>query len=287
MRRDAGDSSSWLRAARNLLKAWLFLGGFVAAVTALGWWLGGFRLGSVFLVVGLLMAATVYWYGPRVILASLGARELTLGEAPLLHTTVERLASAAGVERPRLFLLPDGHPRALAVGRGATASGIALSQGLLAVATPAELEGVLAHELAHVRHRDVVVQTPAVVIAGWILEASRVGGFLERALLFVLGPVAASLVQALLSPKRDFAADRAAAQICGSPHALADALIRLEQTQELVSFRASPATAPLYTVDPFATEGIAGLFSTHPPIAERIQRLRALDPDWREKLRAA
>lgn len=269
------------------MKAWLFLGGFAALLTALGWWLGGLSLASVFLVVALLMVSTLYWYGPRVILASLGARELLLAEAPLLHSTLERLAMAAGVERPRLYVLPDGHPRALAVGRGRSSAAIALSQGLLTLSRPAELEGLLAHELAHIRHRDVVVQTPVVVVAGWLIEASRIGGMLERALLFVLAPVAASLVQVLLSPKREFAADAAAAGYCTSPHGLADALIRLEQAQELVSFRASPVTEPLYTVNPFEAIGIAALFTTHPPVGERVERLRNLDPDWREKLWAA
>ncbi len=277
----------WFHAARNVAKAWLFLGGFVAVLTAAGWPLGGLRLASIFFVVGLLMAATVYWYGPRIVLASLGAREILLAEAPLLYSGVERLALAAGVARPRLFVLPDGHPRALSVGRGASDSGIAVSEGLLGLVSPAELDGILAHELAHVRHRDVVVQTPAVLIAGWVVEASRVGGVLERALLFILGPIAASVVQVLLSPKREFAADALAAQICQSPHGLADALIRLEQAQELVSFRASPVTEPLYIVNPFAGEGVAALFGTHPAVGERVQRLRALDPDWREKLRAA
>jgi heat shock protein HtpX len=279
--------SASLHIARNVAKACILLGGFVALLTALGWWLGGFRVASLFFVVSLLMAATLYWYGPRIVLASLGARELLLAEAPVLYSTVERLALAAGVERPKLFLLPDGHPRALSVGRGAAGSGIALSQGLLTMAPPAELQGLIAHELAHLRHRDVVVQTPVVVIAGWLLEASRLGGFLERALLFVLGPVAASVVQVLLSPKREFAADARGAEICGSPHGLADALIRLEQAQELISFRASPVTEPLYTVNPFAEEGVAALFVTHPPVGERVERLRALDPDWRERLRAA
>lgn len=279
--------STGLQVARNLLKAVVLLGGFVAALTALGWWINGLPLASVFLVCGLLMAATIHWYGPRIILASLGARELPLAEAPLLHSTAERLAIAAKVERPKLYLLADGHPRALSVGRGASSSGIALSEGLLTLATPAELEGIMAHELAHVRHRDVSVQTPVVLLAGWLVEASRIGGFLERTLLFVLGPVAASVVQVLLSPKREFAADREAARICETPHALADALIRLEQAQELISFQASPVTEPLYTVNPFAPEGLATLFGTHPPIAERVQRLRELDPEWREKLWAA
>jgi heat shock protein HtpX len=276
-----------LLAARNIAKAFLLYGVIAGGLFALGWWLGGLRLGSVFLLVGLLMAATVYWYGPRVILASLGARELQLAEAPALHSTVERLALVTGVERPKLFLLPDGHPRALSVGRGAGSSGIALTQGLVTLLTPAELEGVLAHELAHARHRDVVVQTPVVLIAGWLVEASRLGGFLERALLFVLGPVAASVVQVFLSPRRETAADLRAAEICGSPHPLADALVRIEQAEELVRFQASPVTEPLYIVNPFEPVGLAAMFSTHPPVGERVARLRALDPEWRDRLRAA
>jgi heat shock protein HtpX len=274
-------------AARNIAKAWLLLGGLAGGLFALGWWVGDVRLGSVFLVVGLLMAATIYWYGPRVLLASLGARELPLAEAPALHSTVERLAMKAGVERPRLFRLADGHPRAFGVGRGASWSGVALSDGFLAMAPPAELEGVLAHELARARHRDVLVETPVALLAGWLVEASRIGGWLERALLFVLGPVAASIVQVLLSPKRVLAADAFAARVCESPHGLADALIRLEQAQELVSFQASPTTEPLYVVNPFEPAGLATMFATHPPIGERVRRLRDLDPEWRERLRAA
>jgi heat shock protein HtpX len=276
-----------LLAARNIAKALLLYGVIAGGLFALGWWIGGLRLGSVFLVVGLLMAATVYWYGPRVILASLGARELQLAEAPALHSTVERLALVARVERPKLYVLADGHPRALSVGRGAGSSGIALTQGLVTLLTPAELEGVLAHELAHARHRDVLVQTPVVLLAGWLVEASRLGGFLERALLFVLGPVAASVVQVFLSPKRETAADLRAAEICGSPHPLADALVRIEQAEELVRFEASPVTEPLYIVNPFEPVGLAAMFSTHPPVGERVARLRALDPEWRDRLRAA
>jgi heat shock protein HtpX len=276
-----------VRAALNVAKAWLLLGGFVAGLTAFGWWIGSFGLASVFFVVALLMAATLHWYGPRIVLASLGARELLLAEAPDLYMTVERLATRAGVARPRMFVLVDGHPRALAVGRGASASGIALSHGLVGVAAPAELEGILGHELARIRNRDVTVETPVVVLTGWLVEASRIGGWLERALLFVLGPVAASITQALLSQRRIFAADAQAARICESPHGLADALVRLEQAQELVTFQASPTTAPLYAVNPFDSVGLAALFGTHPAIGERVKRLRALDPEWREKLRAA
>lgn len=276
-----------LLATRNILKAIVLLGGFVGALTALGWWLAGVQLAGVCAAIALLIMTTIHWYGPRIVLTSLRARELLLGEAPLLHTTVDRLAAITGVPRPKLYLLADGFPRALAVGRGATDSGIAVSQGLLTMATPAELEGILAHELAHVRHRDVTVQTPTVLIATWLVEASRIGGFLERALLFLLGPIAASLVHLSLSPKREFAADAAAARTCDSPHGIADALVHLEQAMELVRFSASPTTEPLYTVNPFGGDRLAVMFNTHPSLAERVSRLRELDPDWRERLRAA
>jgi heat shock protein HtpX len=271
----------------NVFKVWLLLIGGCAALAAIGWALGSYRLASLLVFFGALVAAAAYWYADRVVLGMVGARELPFGEAPGLHATVERLATLAGVPKPKLYLLADGHPRALGAGRGLRGSAIAVSRGLLGAAPPAELEGVLAHELAHIRNRDVLVQTSAVVVAGALIELSRVGGWLQRALLFVLGPIAAAFVHLLLSPKREFAADQAAARLCGSPHGLADALTRLEQAAHLVDFRANPATEPLYTFNPFDEEGLAGLFVTHPPVAERVQRLRELDPDWRDKLRAA
>jgi heat shock protein HtpX len=183
--------------------------------------------------------------------------------------------------------MPDGLPRALVVGRGPRGSSLAVSAGLVSACTPAELEGVLAHELAHVRHRDVVVQTAVVVLAATLLELTRVGGWFQRGLLFILGPVAAALIHLMLSPKREFLADQAAASVCESPHPMADALTRLDQASELVDFAGSPATEPLYTINPFLEDGLARMFVTHPPVGERVRRLRALDPDWREKLRAA
>src|SRR6266540_1813948 len=274
-------------AARNLAKAWLLLVGFCVALAALGWALGGYRLASIFLFCGLLSAGGLAFYADRVALGMVGARELPIAEAPIVHSTIERLALLAGVPKPRVYVLPDPHPRALSAGRGARGASIAVSHGLLALLTPAELEGVLAHEVAKIANRDVTVQTPSAVLAAMVIETSRLGGWLERALLFVLGPIAAAFLHLLLSEKREFAADRAAAGLCGSPHGLADALIRLEQTEELFEFAASPATEPLYIVNPFAEEGLAALFVTHPSVADRVQRLRALDPSWRDKLRAA
>ncbi len=276
-----------LLALRNIVKAWTLLVVACAALAGLGWALGGYRLLSIFVFCGALLAGALYWYSDRVALGLVQARELPFAEAPLVHSTVERLAALTGVAKPKLYLISDGLPRALAAGRGPRGSALALSTGLIAAASPAELEAVIAHELAHVRSRDVVVQTSVVVLAATLLELSRIGGWLQRMLLFVLGPIAAAFVHLMLSPKREFLADRAAAEICDSPHPMADALVRLDQAAELVEFAGSPATEPLYTVNPFMEEGLARMFVTHPPVAERIRRLRELDPDWREKLRAA
>ena len=278
---------STLPVLANVLKAWALVIGVSAFLGAIGFAAGGYRLLSILVFCALLLAGGAYWYSDRVALGLVGARELPLGEAPALHSMVERLAALAGVVKPRLHLIPHGHPRALAAGRGPRASSLAVSAGLVSALTPAELEGVIAHELAHVRNRDVVVQTAAVVIAAALVETSRLGGWLERALLVVLGPVAAAFVHLLLSPKREYVADAFAARLCGSPHGLADALVRLEQANELVSFEGSPATEPLYTINPFAEEGLAALFASHPPIADRVRRLRELDPAWRERLQAA
>jgi heat shock protein HtpX len=272
-------------ALRNILKAWLLLVGICAVLGLIGWGLGGVRVLSLFVFAGLLLVGGAYWSFDKVVLGMVGARELPVGEAALLHSTVERLAAVAGVLKPRLYLIPDGFPRSLATGRGPRGSSLAVSSGCVSALTPAELEGVLAHELAHVKHRDVAIQTAVVVLATSIVELSRIGGWLERSLLFVLGPVAAASVHLLLSPKREFEADREAARICGSPHGLADALLRLDQASELVAFSASPTTEPLYPFNPFLEEGLAALFVTHPPIGKRVRRLRELDPAWRERLR--
>jgi heat shock protein HtpX len=273
---------------RNVLKAWLLLAFVALALGALGWRLGGYPVGLLFLGSAVMLAGALYGYADRIVMGMVGARELLLGEAPALHSTVERLSSLAGVVKPKLYVLPDGYPRALSSGRGAGGgAALALSAGLMGVASPAELEGIIAHELAHLRHRDVLVQTTAVVVATAIVEASRLGGALQRALLFALGPLAAAFVHLLLSPKREFEADRFAAAMCDSPHGLADALVRLEQAMQLLAFEASPATEPLYTTNPFADEGLAALFASHPPVGERVRRLRELDPNWRERLRAA
>ena len=273
---------------RNVLKVWFVLAAFALLLGALGWELGGYRVGVLFIASSVLLAAALYWYADRIVMGMVGARELLEGEAPALHATVESLAARARVVKPKLYVLSDSYPRALSAGRGAGGgAGLAVSVGLIGVASPAELEGIVAHELAHLRHRDVLVQTIAVIVSAVVVELARVGGFLQRAFLFVLGPIAAAFVHLLLSQKREYDADRFAAELCDSPHGLADALLRLEQAMQLVGFEASPTTEPLWTFNPFMEEGLAALFVTHPRIEERVRRLRALDPEWRDKVRSS
>lgn len=268
-----------LVALRNILKPWLLVVALAGVMALIGWALGGVRLLEIFVFAALLLAAGGYWSLDRGVLGMIGAREVPLGEAPLLHSTLERLAARAGIAKPRLYLIPDGIPLAAATGRGLHSSTVVVSAGCVSACPPAELEGVLAHEIAHVKLHDVHVQAVATVTAAVLLETSRIGGFLQRGLLFVLGPIAAACVHLLLSPKREFAADHLAAELCDSPYGLADALVRLEQAAELVEFEGSPATEPLFTINPFAEHGLGALFVTHPPVGERVRRLRALAPD--------
>ena len=217
----------FLPTARNLLKAWLLLIGFCAAVGGLFWWASGYRTASIAVFCVLLAGAALYWYLDRVAPGMVGARELAAAEAPLLRSTVERLAARVGVAKPRLYFLDDGHPRAFAAGRGPRGSSLTVSAGLLTAASPAELDGILAHELVHIANRNVLVQSTVVVLSGFLIEVTRLAGWFQRGFLFVLGPVAASFTHLLLSPGREYAADRAAARICESPHGLADGLLRL------------------------------------------------------------
>jgi heat shock protein HtpX len=261
-------------AARNILKSWLLVVLLAAVFGGIGWLLADLRIASLFAFCSLLAASAVYAVGDRALLGMLGARPFALAEDPLLRSTVDRLAAQYDIAPPKLQLIDDTFPRAFAVGRGPRSATVVASSGLLTALTPGELEAVLAHEVAHIRARDVLTQTYAVLLAATLLELTRIGGFLSRFLLSVLAPVAAAFTHLMLSPRRELAADRAAAALV-DPHDLADALIRLDRSAELVEFHASPATEPLYTVSPFDhTERVSRMFQTHPPLADRIERLR-------------
>ncbi len=262
-----------LAAAANVLKTWLIVGILTAAAAGVGWLLADTRGLSLFAFCSLLAALAVYAYGDRALLGMLGARPYALAEDPLLKSTVDKLAVGMGVMPPKIYLLDDLFPRSLAVGRGPRSSTIAVSTGLLGSLPPESLSAVVAHELAHVRSRDVLTQTFAVLLASMLIETSRLGGWLSRFLLYVLAPIGAAFVHLTLSPRRELDADRLAVRVTGEPGDLADALTRLDRASDLVSFQASPATAPLYPVDPFADSRLTRMFRTHPPLEERLRKL--------------
>jgi heat shock protein HtpX len=269
-------------AALNLAKAWVFMAFLAGIFGGLGLLVGGLTTAFLFGFCVLLAATGVYRFGDRALLGMLGARPFALAEDPRLRSAVDTVAAKMGVRPPQLYLIDDGFPRLFAVGRGPASSSLALSTGLLLAIRPEELDAAIAHELAHVRRRDVLVQTSVVLFAATLVEASRVGGWLSRFLLYVFAPVASAFVNVLLAPGRELAADALAARATGGAHDLADALLRLDRASELVAFAASPASEPLYPVDPFENEGIARMFKTHPPLERRIEALRALgEPDPR------
>ena len=263
-------------AALNLAKVWLLVVVVAVAFGGVGWLLGGLATALLFGFCSLLGATGVYRYGDRALLGMLGARPFALAEDPVLRSSADKVAAALRVRPPQLYLLDDGFPRLFAVGRGPASSTVAVSAGALRTLRPEELDGALAHELAHVRRRDVLVHTFVALLAVTLVESSRIGGWFSRGLLYVFAPIAAAFVHVLLSQKRELQADALAATATGRGHDLADALTRLDLAAELVEFAASPATEPLYPIDPFENEGIARMFKTHPPLADRVRRLREL-----------
>ena len=263
-------------AALNVLKTASLVAVLSAAFGGLGWLIGGVTTGLLFAFCSLLAATAVYRYGDRALLGMLGARPFALAEDPVLRSGADKIAAQLGVRAPALYLIDDGFPRLFAVGRGPSSSTLAISTGALHALRREELEAALAHELAHVRRRDVLTQTFVVLFAATLMELSRIGGWVSRFLLYVFAPIGAAFVHILLSPKRELSADALAAQATGAAHDLADALMRLDRAAELVDFAASPATEPLYPVDPFESEGVARMFKTHPPLDGRVRRLREL-----------
>jgi heat shock protein HtpX len=265
-----------LAATVNVLKTWLLVAIPTAAAAGIGWLVAGAHGSLLFGACSLLGWGAVYAVGDRALLGMVGARPFALAENPLLRSTVDRLAAGFGVASPRLYLIDDPFPRTLAVGRGPRSAAIAVSTGFLGALPADEVSAVLAHEVAHIRRRDVLPQTFSVLTAEMLIEASRLGGWLARPLLYLLAPVGAAVVHLTLSSKRELAADALAAKVTGAPHDLADGLMRLDRASDLVSFAAPPATAPLYPLDLFDDSRLVRMFKTHPPLETRLARLRAL-----------
>jgi heat shock protein HtpX len=280
------------------LKTTLLLGVLTGVIVLMGDILGGQAGVRMALVLAAIMNFGSYWFSDKIVLASYGAQPVAESEAPELYAIVRRLAQKAGVPMPRVYRIPTDSPNAFATGRNPEHAVVAVTDGILRILSTEELEGVLAHELGHVFNRDILISSIAATLAGAIMWIGNMmqwgamfGGFGSRddrdrganplvmLLMAILAPVAASLIQLAISRSREYGADDSGARLCGNPEALASALEKLAIASGRVPLRASPQTAHLFIVNPLAAfrgQFLANLFSTHPPIEERIARLRAM-----------
>ncbi len=231
-----------------------------------------------------------YWFSDKIVLTMYRAKEVGPDEAPELYRMVDRLRQNANLPMPRVYIIPSDQPNAFATGRNPSHSAVAVTNGIVRMLSREELEGVIAHELAHIQNRDILTSSIAATIASAITMLSRFalffggdrddrGSVLSSLLMLILAPIAAMLIQMAISRSREFAADRDGARICGKPRALASALQRLEAGAEHIAMEANPSTAHMFIVNPFAGAmgGLRNLFSTHPPTEDRVARLLELE----------
>ncbi|TWT46135.1 hypothetical protein RAS1_25830 [Phycisphaerae bacterium RAS1] len=275
----------------NNMKTAMLLGSLMAICMLIGHWVGGPRgvmIGFLFGGLGNLIA---YFFSDRIALASMRAQEASRDELPWLHDMVERLAARAGLPKPRVYVCPQPAPNAFATGRSPAHSAVAITVGMLRGFPQHEIEGVMAHEMAHIKHRDVLISTIAAVMAGMISQVAYMmmwfggGGGDDRRdnplgavgmiLMLVLAPIAAMLIQAAISRQREFAADSYGGELCGDPRKLATALARLQNGNERVPTDTNPAFHSMYIMEPLHS-GVFGMFSTHPPTEQRIAALERL-----------
>jgi len=280
----------------NQVKTIILLG----LLTVLLVWIGGF-FGQRGMVTAFIFALAInffaYWFSDRMVLAMYRAREVAENEAPVLYQTVRQLVQVADLPMPKIYIYDSANPNAFATGRNPQHAAIAVSSGLLDILTPEEIKGVLAHEMSHIKDRDILIATVAATLAAAITFLARMaqwaamfgGGDRDRReggnpialagllLMAILAPIAALLVQMAISRSREYLADSQGAKISGNPLFLANALRKLETAGRRFPLRtANPATSHLFIVQPFSAKGLFNLFSTHPPMEERIARLESM-----------
>jgi heat shock protein HtpX len=272
-------------------RTWVLIAGLTALLIGIGAALGGGFL-YIFVAFAVLMNLAGYWFSDKIAIKASRARPLEPEEQPELRRIVTELAGRAAVPVPRLYLIPSEQPNAFATGRNPKHAAVAVTDGLLHHLPPDQVRAVLAHEFAHIKNRDILVSSVAAMIAASI---SAIANILQFSFLFggddddnplgivgalatiILAPIAAALLQLGVSRQREYLADATGAKFIGEGRPLADALETLERGTAAVPMAVNPATASLYIANPLRGAGVATLFSTHPPIAERIRRLRALD----------
>jgi len=283
--------------SKNGFKTFILLAGLTALLLVIGQALGGRSGLYMAFFMALLMNFIGYWFSDKIALKMSGAQEVTADQAPDLHRTVERLSAQAGLPKPRVYIMPQDTPNAFATGRNPEHAAVAVTEGILRLLKPEELDGVLAHELAHIKNRDILISSVAAVIAGAISHLAYMaqwgamfgmgrgddeeggggaGNMIVVILMAILAPMAAMLIQMAISRSREFAADATGAKIIHAGRPLANALLKLEAYNKQLPMQVNPATAQMYIVNPLSAQGLTRLFSTHPPIQERVDRLMEL-----------
>ena len=281
----------------NVLKTTFLLSLLTILLVAMGGAVGG----QGGMIVAFLLAAAMnfgsYWFSDKIVLKMYNAHEVSREEHPFFYGLVERLSVRAGLPMPKVYIIPDDSPNAFATGRNPDHAAVAATEGILRILTPEELEGVMAHELAHVKNRDILISSIAATFAGAIsmignmlqwgamFGAGRsdndngggIGGMVGSLAMAIIAPIAAMMIQMAVSRSREYMADASGAEICGRPLALAGALRKLHTaSQAIPMLDARPATAHMFIVNPLTGGGLMSLFSTHPPMEERIARLESL-----------
>lgn len=290
----ASTQSNSAYALWNNAKTFLLLSAMTALFMGAGYMMG--RQTGMIMALGfaLVMNFVSYWFSDKIALSMSGAREVGPNDAPEYYRMVQRLAERANLPMPRVYIIPEMTPNAFATGRDPKHAAVAATEGILQILSREELEGVMAHELAHVQHRDILISTIAATMAGalsslanmfmWMSmsggqddeEGGSPFGVVGAILMMILAPIAAALIQMAVSRSREFEADRGGAAICGNPMALANALLKLERGAQMMPMHVNPATAHMYIVNPLRGESFAALFSTHPPTEQRVARLQEM-----------
>jgi len=272
------------------LRTTILLASLTGLLVVIGALIGGSSTALLFLGIAAVINLGAYWFSDRIALRMARAQPVSEQEAPRIYQMVRELTTRAEMPMPRLYLIPQDQPNAFATGRSPKNSAVALTAGITRLLSEDELRGVIAHELAHIRNRDTLIQSVAATIGGAITYIAYMlfwfGGDSDSPLsaigaiaMVVLAPIAASIIQLAISRQREYSADATGAQLSGNPESLASALLRLEQgVKEIPMEHVNQASEPLYIVKPLAGGGLASLFSTHPPIEERVRRLRQMRP---------
>jgi heat shock protein HtpX len=272
------------------LRTTILLATLSGLFVAIGFLIGGSSTALLFLFFAALMNMGSYFFSDKLALAMSGAKPISESDAPRLYQIVRDLCTRADLPMPRLYMIPVDQPNAFATGRNPKHSAVAVTRGITQLLSEDELRGVLGHELTHVKHRDILITSVAATIGaaitylGYMLlwfggeDNDSPLGLVGALAMVLLAPIAATIIQLAISRQREYAADAGGAEITGNPESLASALLRLEEGAKAMPMQVNQAAEPLYIVKPFSGKGFANLFSTHPPIEDRVRRLRQMRP---------